>query len=276
MNFVKINQLITMDYHITDVFAMNQFWQNNHVFDTVFHTGRPTSALLYVEDCAVEYILEDNTRIYAKKGEIVYIPQQTKYKTVFHQTIQGKTSTMLIEFTTLNKNYVPFVFSSHIMKFSDDNDIYKALFMEIISLYLLPVQPIAVIKSILYKFLSELSSARRLKNIYSKEFSQIAEGILYLENSASYEKNISEIAAMCHVSTSCFRRLFKKYSGLSPVQYQIAVKIDHAKKLLRSNTMTVNEIAEKLGFHDTAYFCKCFKRQTGMTAKEYLKRSQTL
>lgn len=276
MNFVEINQLITMDYHITDVFAMNQFWQNNHVFDAVFHTGRPTSALLYVEDCAVEYILEDNTRIYAKKGEIVYIPQQTKYKTVFNQTIQGKTSTMLVEFSTLNKNYVPFVFSSHIMKFSDDNDIYKALFMEIISLYLLPVQPIAVIKSILYKLLSELSSARRLKNIYSKEFSQIAEGILYLENCASYEKNISEIAAMCHVSTSCFRRLFKKYSGLSPVQYQIAIKIDHAKKLLRSNTMTVNEIAEKLEFNDTAYFCKCFKRQTGMTAKEYLKQSQTL
>ncbi|WP_337399856.1 AraC family transcriptional regulator [Congzhengia sp.] len=270
MNCVKMEQLISIDYHIINVFAMNQCWENNHVFDTVFHTGRPTSALLYVEDCTAEYILDNNKRFFVKKGEIVYIPQGAKYKTVFHHTIKGKTSSMLIEFTTTDLSGMPFVFCSHIMKLSDVQGINKTLFIEIISLYLSPVQSLAMIKSILYKFLSELSDARRLKNINSKEFSQIAKGILYLENNISFDKSIAEIATMCHVSTSCFRRLFKKYSGLSPVQYQIGVKVDYAKKLLLSNTMTVSEISERLGFQDLSYFCKFFKKQTGTTAKEYL------
>ena len=71
MNCVKMEQLISIDYHIINVFAMNQCWENNHVFDTVFHTGRPTSALLYVEDCTAEYILDNNKRFFVKKGEIV-------------------------------------------------------------------------------------------------------------------------------------------------------------------------------------------------------------
>lgn len=274
MDCVKMNHLNTVDFNLSNLFAMNQCWENNHVFEMRVHTGRPTSAFLYIEDCTAEYVFENRKSMTAKKGEFVYLPQGANYKTVFCDTVRGKTSTMLVEFVTSKADGTPFVFYPRIMKFSDINGCYKIFFTEFIKLYLSPVQPLAMMKSNLYKFLSELSSSRRLNSIYSKEFSQIAQGIIYLENNALYDKNIAEIAAMCHVSTSCFRRLFKKYSGLSPMQYQIAVKMEHAKKLLRSNAMTVNEISEKLGFYDTAYFCKCFKTHTGMTAKKYLETIQ--
>ena len=270
MDCVKMNHLNTVDFNLSNLFAMNQCWTNNHVFEMSVHTGRPTSAFLYMEDCTAEYIFDNRKSMTAEKGEFVYLPQGVNYKRVFRDTVRGKTSTMLIEFVTSKTDGTPFVFYPNIVKFSDINGCYKIFFTEFIKLYLSPVQPLAMMKSSLYRFLSELSSSRRLNNIYSKEFSQIAQGIIYLENNVSYDKNIAEIAAMCHVSTSCFRRLFKKYSGLSPMQYQITVKIEHAKKLLRSNAMTVNEISEKLGFYDTAYFCKCFKTHTGMKAKQYL------
>ena len=84
------------------------------------------------------------------------------------------------------------------------------------------------------------------------------------------EKNISEIAKMCHVSPSYFRKLFKAYSGMSPIDYQIQMKISHAKRLLQTNTMSISEISDTLGFFDTAYFCKLFKKYTGLFEYRYI------
>ena len=95
---------------------------------------------------------------------------------------------------------------------------------------------------------------------------------MYMENDISQEKSIAEVAELCHVSPSYFRKLFKKYSGMSPIEYQIRVKISHAKRLLQTNTMRVAEVSDTLGFFDPAYFCKLFKKYTGVSPKDYAKR----
>ena len=91
-----------------------------------------------------------------------------------------------------------------------------------------------------------------------------------MENDIFQEKSIAEIADMCHVSQSHFRSLFKKYSGVSPISYQINAKIERAKHLLSHEHMTVREVAEYMGFSDDAYFCKLFKKYTGFSPKAYL------
>ncbi|WP_276325189.1 helix-turn-helix domain-containing protein [Clostridium beijerinckii] len=44
-----------------------------------------------------------------------------------------------------------------------------------------------------------------------------------------------------------------------------------AKELLGSNKLKIYEIAEKVGYSDSKYFCKVFKESTGMSPKEYMK-----
>ena len=126
-------------------------------------------------------------------------------------------------------------------------------------------------KSKVYQLLHDISKGFHQDRIYSKTYMPIAKGILYLEQDASDRMSIAEIAAMCNVDESCFRRLFKQYSGLSPSEYRLQNMIRRAKALLRSQDMTVSEISARLGFQDPAYFSRIFKKKTGFSPSAYVK-----
>ncbi len=88
---------------------------------------------------------------------------------------------------------------------------------------------------------------------------------------ANSEENIApqEIANSLNISYSWFRRIFKQYTGFSPSQYQMEIKIQQSKDLLNSSTMSIKEIAITLNFLSTSYFVTFFKSKTGITPSEY-------
>jgi AraC-like DNA-binding protein len=83
--------------------------------------------------------------------------------------------------------------------------------------------------------------------------------------------NISpeEIAGILNISYSWFRRIFRQYTGFSPAQYIIQLKVQLAKELLAQTNDSVKQIASGLGFEPTDYFSIFFKRSTGLTPLEY-------
>ena len=88
---------------------------------------------------------------------------------------------------------------------------------------------------------------------------------------ANSEKNITpkEIATSLNISYSWFRRIFKQYTGFSPAQYQMEIKIQHSKDLLNSSTMSIKEISFALNFLSASYFVTFFKSKTGMSPSDY-------
>ncbi|MDX9880436.1 MAG: helix-turn-helix domain-containing protein [Prolixibacteraceae bacterium] len=83
--------------------------------------------------------------------------------------------------------------------------------------------------------------------------------------------NISteEIAGMLHISYSWFRRSFRQYTGFSPAQYMIRLKVQRAKELLAQTNDSVKEIAGSLHFEPVDYFSVFFKRATGISPLAY-------
>jgi len=88
---------------------------------------------------------------------------------------------------------------------------------------------------------------------------------------ANSEKNIRphEIAISLNISYSWFRRIFKQYTGFSPAQYQMEIKMQHSKDLLSSSTMSIKEISFALNFLSASYFVTFFKSKTGMSPSDY-------
>ena len=86
--------------------------------------------------------------------------------------------------------------------------------------------------------------------------------------------SIKEVAELCDVSEIYFRRLFKEYAGVSPIEYRMHTKIEKAKKYLQYDQMNTDEISALLGFTDPSYFCRQFKKHTGMTPTEYRQQSK--
>jgi AraC-like DNA-binding protein/quercetin dioxygenase-like cupin family protein len=74
------------------------------------------------------------------------------------------------------------------------------------------------------------------------------------------------------LSKDHIRRVFIKEHGISPSQFLLQKRLSLAKKLLSQKAdgyLRVNEIAVTCGFEDPAYFCRVFKRATGMSPNKY-------
>lgn len=275
MEVIKFNQMYRSDYNLRQLFAMNQNWSENQMFST-WNTPRQTSALLYCKNCAATYTLVNGEILHIKKGSLVYIPQGARYKTRFYQCCIGTPQTQLIEFELVNETNDAFIASPSIitLNLSERYDI-DDIFNEIITIYNKPVLSYCMMKSKIYAFLHEICKSFHDERMHSKKYMPIAEGIAYLEQMHSYNLSIAEIAQMCHVSESCFRKLFKQYSGVSPVQYKTNNLLRHAKDLLRSGDLAINEIAMKLGFDDAGYFSSWFKKNTGISPSNFMKTPST-
>lgn len=87
----------------------------------------------------------------------------------------------------------------------------------------------------------------------------------------SLEEDISMpgIAERLSIGYTKFRRLFKQYTGQSPAQYFINMKIHRAKEMLRGSSASVKEIAFTLHFESAEYFATTFKTRTGMTPTQF-------
>lgn len=94
--------------------------------------------------------------------------------------------------------------------------------------------------------------------------------ILMLEQ---FDKNINveKIANSVNMSYSWFRKIFKQYTGFSPFQYIIELRIQKSRELLTNTQLTCQEIGYMIGFESPEHFGSMFKKKLGMTPLEYRK-----
>ena len=88
---------------------------------------------------------------------------------------------------------------------------------------------------------------------------QILNIINLIQTNYSVSYSINELAKIAGFSSSYFRVLFKKTTGVTAIQYQNHIKINKAKELLLSGNYNVSEVAEKVGFSNIYYFSELFK-----------------
>ncbi|WP_373692425.1 helix-turn-helix domain-containing protein [Cohnella silvisoli] len=73
-----------------------------------------------------------------------------------------------------------------------------------------------------------------------------------------------------YLDASYIRKAFVKELDKSVSEYIIWVRMKEAKELLDINpAMKLSELTEAVGYNDTRYFCKCFKKRYGVLPSEY-------
>jgi len=98
-----------------------------------------------------------------------------------------------------------------------------------------------------------------------------------IESIASYIKanfteplNLNSIANKFNISPAHLTRTFKRYKGDTPLHYIINLRIEEAKKLIKSKPeLDLKDISEIVGYDDQHYFSKTFKKVTGVSPSEY-------
>jgi len=90
----------------------------------------------------------------------------------------------------------------------------------------------------------------------------------YLEENYDEQISLQELAEMAELSPYHFLRVFRDTIGLSPHAYQLQVRVENAKKLLRDG-MSGTEVAYMAGFADQSHFIRTFKRRVGVTPSQF-------
>ena len=78
------------------------------------------------------------------------------------------------------------------------------------------------------------------------------------------------------MSTSWFIRNFKKYMGVTPMQYVLSLRMSNAESLLEMTDYNVTEISSIVGYENPLYFSRMFKKQRGLSPSEYRKKIRQL
>ena len=85
-----------------------------------------------------------------------------------------------------------------------------------------------------------------------------------------------DYAKICGVSEYHFIRKFKAETGLTPLQYKTKIVINKAIDLLETTNLNISEISRMLGFEDSLYFSRVFKKEMGIAPREYMKNRKPL
>ena len=94
----------------------------------------------------------------------------------------------------------------------------------------------------------------------------------YIEKNYSRSIQVKELADRIEISESHFYKIFKEYTGVTPYQYLIQVRLNHARTLLTMTDFQIKYISATTGFDSVSHFIRHFKRQTNLTPTEYRKR----
>ncbi len=89
----------------------------------------------------------------------------------------------------------------------------------------------------------------------------------------SHQWTVEEMAALFGLGLTAFSEKVKSFTGFSPLNYLINIRISEAIKLLKKQDLPVTDIALDVGFYSSQHFATTFKKLTGYTPSEYRKKN---
>ncbi|MFE6074105.1 bifunctional transcriptional activator/DNA repair enzyme AdaA [Paenibacillus sp. NPDC057886] len=91
----------------------------------------------------------------------------------------------------------------------------------------------------------------------------------YIEHHFAEPLTLDILASVSHGSPYHLHRVFKRITGLTPVEYIQEKRVTEARKMLESTSLTVTDIGRQVGIANPAYFITVFRKHTGCTPANY-------
>ena len=269
MRLIPFEKLYNTDFRIGEPLAKAQRWaERGNVYDAI---GSPkiSHTLLWFKNCRARITDRDRNVLEIEQNQLTYMAKGTEYKVEFLDTRPDQDDTVVIHFQMTDEDgedIIPTVrpivgIKNLSTSFAMDIDQLAEEFKK-------NIVCIPEAKAVIYKLLSVICQKQKKLTTKSR-YDCIRAGIELLEKNS--DLSLSQIALQCGVSECYFRRLFKEYSGESPIQFLQHHRIEKAKQLLLSEEdYSIGEIAQMLDFSDIYHFSKTFKKLLGVSPTLFL------
>lgn len=221
--------------------------------------------LMYITDGELIFLC-DNNAARLKEGDIVVIAPDTKYH--YHSDSDSAVGYYWIHFTGRNAKKILDKMNIKINKpmkagvrrnICDD---WQLLFREFMLFDTLFAETSA---GILTCILAKLSRCINGKNNDKTLFKSLE----YIHKNFKNDIPISQLARIEGLSESHYRLLFKNITGVSPIEYITARRMESAIRYLCETDKSMSEIATLVGYSDAYYFGRLFKKKNGVSPGKY-------
>ena len=207
------------------------------------------------------FIMENGT-LDVRRGDIAIVPANLVYT---HKS--GREKLFVVHFTA--DQPLP----SEILRFKPSNpEYYEKKFRDLyLSWNRKQVGYEYECKVLLYKIFLEIEREWARKNSGGED-DKLYTAVEYIhEHFTDRGITVENLARLCGMSDTYFRRLFVARFGVTPLKYINDMRLSRAKELLQSDYYTIEEIAEECGFNNINYFSLFIKKETGLPPSSYRK-----
>jgi len=230
-------------------------------FKHIFRTGRTKHGFIYTVSGQMKDVFQSGTpkSIDVNAGELVFIPKNTVYTGIY---LKENTEIKLIQFDLISGTLPEYLSLPVKIELPKAGEMIEAFFR--------PAEnrtsnhPFYYL-SCFYHLLWQIDEINfKIPAKYKKLQTSLSEITEYWYQN----EPVSYYANLCDMSEVNFRRLFKEYTGHSPIDYRNDLRLSHAKNKLQSGEYNVSEVAEQCGFSNLSFFTRLYKKKYGYTPKK--------
>ena len=276
MEIVDIKN-ISQKHIFCNIFGLAQTWNGPYKPKGWSFLGdpRPHNGFMHITSGTVQFTLKDGSVLQFKAGDLLYIPKGCEYETVFYNE-QDVIADMLVQFAIRDFDGNEYVFSDSILLLTENTPERIAKdFTSIRNSSANINKPYLQITKTFYGLLEKIQAQLIMEESDDHGRSVIAPAVMYLDFHVGDSISVADLAKMCLLSETAFRKAFREQTGMSPAKYRTALKIQKAQSMLESSSeISVAEVADSLGFYDLSHFHKTFTAHVGMTPDKFRKQSQ--
>lgn len=232
-----------LEFKIENVGYVSVQRNENYFFE--YKKGKETYSVIYVAEGQLNYTLTENAEVFhIKKGDILFIPKRLPYKTLY---LQDNTVIKIIVFDITGEELPGFLRNA----ICTQSQSMAAIFSTITNDPLLLAG-----KS--YELLYHL--IRKADKKIPAKYKRILPAIEDISAHYAENRKMEHYADLCNMSESNFRKLFKEYTGKSPIEYRNDIRMEAVHTMIISGEFTIQEAAYIAGFNNMSFFYQLYHK----------------
>ena len=240
------------------------------VFEGSFPKGRAndqpcrhSDAFCYIKEGEIEYTFSGK-KVRAKDKNLIFFPKGSAY---------GLNIISPLKYICIDFNFESGSSLTDGVVFKNISPDLGNIFPKLLKIYLMksPWHQPSLFSGV-YRIYTEALKSENAKYMkLTPIFSDITAYII--ENVSNPDFSVSALSEKFGISEVHLRRILKSAVGTSPIRYVNSLRIEKAKTLLSESSLKVSDISAEVGFSDSFYFSRLFKKETGVSPASFRKNN---
>ena len=259
----SVRRLAEGDVTVTGIVTALSSWEYGSSCELV---ERPSNQLYYIQEGRRSYHpwAKGEPDFLTGPGDLILMPAGCSYNT---RCISEEGSKGINVLFTLKDGEGREIFLEHCPRIVavDDSGFYQDAMSRLHAANLQGGFSVLRAKELLYTLLYRMVTDQMMVQ-HNPTLRALLPAVRYMEEHLQQSLPVNQLAELCYMSRSTFFRRFQAQYGLSPTACHLQMRLQKSRELLESGLYTVERVSELMGFCDTAYFSRLFRKVMGVCA----------